>query len=230
MKITLPVKSLLALERLVGHEETRFYLTGICIEPHPVEGILLVATDGHRLGVWHEKNCLVEGEWPTGDKADSIIVDMDKTKVQHMKLSPGRHTQRMVAVIDTEAETITIAQTEYDSMTNAFSPRVVVHDALIKGGKFPAWKKILPKLETLNAGSIAPASGFNAKYLADFGYICEPHSCINLIGTGDPIGPCYVIVNNLPQFVGVLMPMRPESPDKRQEEFNRVLQPKAEGN
>jgi hypothetical protein len=37
-------------------EETRYYLCGVLVEPHPIKGVNLVATDGHCLIAIHDEN------------------------------------------------------------------------------------------------------------------------------------------------------------------------------
>ena len=46
----------------VSTEEARYYLTGIYIERHPVKGVVMVATDGHRMAVIHDENGLFKGK------------------------------------------------------------------------------------------------------------------------------------------------------------------------
>ena len=36
----------------VSKDDRRPYLTGVLVEPRPIGGVLLVATDGHAL-IWH---------------------------------------------------------------------------------------------------------------------------------------------------------------------------------
>lgn len=40
----------------VSTEETRYYLNGVHLEPHPCGGAFMVATDGHRLIVVHDES------------------------------------------------------------------------------------------------------------------------------------------------------------------------------
>ena len=41
-------------------EETRYYLGGVYVQPHPERGALLVATDGHRLIAIHDETGICE--------------------------------------------------------------------------------------------------------------------------------------------------------------------------
>jgi DNA polymerase III sliding clamp (beta) subunit (PCNA family) len=53
----------------VSTEETRYYLNGVHVEPHPVKGAILVATDGHRMLIAHDKD---------GSCSGPIIVQMPR--------------------------------------------------------------------------------------------------------------------------------------------------------
>ena len=48
----------LRVRRAVGREETRYYLTGVLIEPHPDKGAWLVATDGRVLLVGRDETAI----------------------------------------------------------------------------------------------------------------------------------------------------------------------------
>jgi hypothetical protein len=69
MKITLPLKTLEKLVPFVSSEE------GILIEPHQ-QGVVMVATDGHKLSAWHETNCLIDGAWPE----ENVLIDSNRLK------------------------------------------------------------------------------------------------------------------------------------------------------
>lgn len=51
---------LVAIEPFQSSEETRYYLTGVHIGPHP-EGAILVATDGHTLAAMLDRDAAVAG-------------------------------------------------------------------------------------------------------------------------------------------------------------------------
>ena len=62
----------------VSTEETRYYLNGIFIQPHAVQGVLLVSTDGHRMTVIHDE---------TGHADQSAIVRLSPEALKLCKLS-----------------------------------------------------------------------------------------------------------------------------------------------
>lgn len=57
-------------------EETRYYLNGVFVEPHPVAGVMLTATDGHRLICIRDE---------TGYADESAIIRLDKRELDYHK-------------------------------------------------------------------------------------------------------------------------------------------------
>lgn len=54
-------EALLAIEPFVSTEETRYYLKGVYIHPHPVQGAVLVATNGHIMAILHDPAGIASG-------------------------------------------------------------------------------------------------------------------------------------------------------------------------
>ncbi len=61
-KISVSARAIAALLPFISKEETRFHLTGIRIEPSAAGGVLLIATDGHAMGVIHDPEGTTDGE------------------------------------------------------------------------------------------------------------------------------------------------------------------------
>src|SRR5450759_523711 len=64
-------------------EETRYYLNGVYIAPHPDKGVILTATDGHRLISLHDE---------AGKCSAAKIVNIDPQAT-----AAGSYSQRYVA-------------------------------------------------------------------------------------------------------------------------------------
>lgn len=47
----------------VSTEGPRYYLSGLGVFPHKDKGVLLVATDGHRMGIIHDEAGKTNGDW-----------------------------------------------------------------------------------------------------------------------------------------------------------------------
>ena len=107
-----------------GREETRFYLSGVLIEPHPEQGVLLVATDGHRLIVIHDED---------GFAKEKIIVRMDKSP---LSLCKKRSTEVVNREVEVFADGMAFVLREYK--------HIGVQDDAIIDGTFPNWRGVLP--------------------------------------------------------------------------------------
>ena len=122
-------------------EATRFYLQGVCIQPHPRgEGVTLTATDGH---------CLLTAHDPKADPATlpaaGIIVNLGKDGLKAAR----------------KGQTVTIDPATGDaSVDNAWRSA----STTIVDGAFPDWRRILPSGELLATGA-----AFDVKILSRLG-------------------------------------------------------------
>jgi hypothetical protein len=122
-------------------EATRYYLNGVCIQPHPRgEGVTLTATDGH---------CLLTAHDPKADPATlpaaGVIVNLGKDglkaarKGQALTIDPATGEARIDGAWRSAASTIV-------------------------DGSFPDWRRILPQGEM-----IATGAAFDVKILSRLG-------------------------------------------------------------
>lgn len=169
------------------------YLSGVLVQPHPVKGVLLVATDGHRLMCAHDE---------TGTSSlDDVIVRLDKATLSACKGVKGETLDRLlhiegdghVRVLTGTAERLPVAMAA----------------GAIVDGTFPDWRRVVPQKEHM---TIAPAA-FNPAYLADFGKaaadLAKRQACsAGLILATVSDGPALIRFRDCPIAFGVLMPMR----------------------
>lgn len=137
-----------AVAPFVSREETRYYLGGVLIEPHPVEGVLLVATDGCRMMIAHDRSGSCDGTYITDMPPDALR----SGKAKRTDPGPRRfraENERTVSVIVPEHLLLDFE-----------------HDWRIDG-TFPDWRKVLPKKLTG-----APAA-FDPAFLGDFAKVAE---------------------------------------------------------
>lgn len=130
-----------------SREETRYYLNGVLIEPHATQGgVLLVATDGHRLICIHD-------ETGRADKPAIIALSPDA-----FKACKG---DRVLVVDDGEATVFEKGDRDELGDKVAVSPHCVVD------GTFPDYRHVIPQKLTDN---VAPAfAGSNLASLATIG-------------------------------------------------------------
>lgn len=176
------------VHNFISTEETRHYLNGVHIEKHARGGLLMVATDGHRLMCVHDEKGSIEG--------DSVIVKLDKAALAACKAGRGEPDDRRLKL---EGNNVTVQNCHDLPVGAAFN---VVID-----GTFPAWRRVIPNLDAIKP---RPAA-FNGEYLADYGKASgelrnEKSSLISLWGDGD--GANIVRFPNVNWAFGLLMPCR----------------------
>lgn len=168
-------------------EETRYYLNGVYIHPHPDEGALLVATDGHRLIVIHDK---------AGKCSKPGIVAIDK-KVLGNKLFHSDDDDARVTVDDEGIASVGVFRGQKTSLID---------------GTFPDYAAVVrPVLASAKEQKYAPAS-FNQSYLSAFGKIAsmfghDKSASMRLISFAEA-DPALIRFGSIDHAFGILMPMR----------------------
>lgn len=168
-------------------EETRFYLQGVFIQPHHVEGVFLVATDGHRMLVAHD----AEG---TCSEPVTVLLNAEVLKHAKARRTDGPYPRRVIA-LNEDAVTIT---------SQGASPEIEC--AWRIDHSFPDWRRVLPAVAKTQV-----LTGFNPRYLADFGKVADELLIDNAsitISAGAPKDPALVSFNHADIF-GVIMPVHP---------------------
>ena len=122
-------------------DPTRYYLQGVCIQPHPRgEGVTLAATDGH---------CLLTAHDPKADPAtlpaEGLIIHLGKDGLKAAR----------------KGQTVTIDPATGDaSVDNAWRSA----STTIVDGAFPDWRRILPQ-----GDQVATGAAFDVKILSRLG-------------------------------------------------------------
>jgi DNA polymerase-3 subunit beta len=184
---TINLRALKAVAIAAGTEETRYYLNGVNLE-HTTDGLIMVATDGHRAIVLRQDWTETLPDAPFS----SVIVPL--AFIKKIKLAKGLDFAELT-LGDNGA--ISIKYVGETMGTNAIA------------GTFPDWRHIIPK-ETSNE----PAQ-YNPEYVLDFGKAFallhnakdhnQPAICYN--------GQSPAIVNGYDDekgfsYFGILMPLR----------------------
>lgn len=189
-KINVNARLFRAAYNCVSTEQTRYYLNGVFIEKHPTEGVLLVATDGHRLIVVHDASGSIEGA--------SQIVKLDKTALGICKAGRGEAGDRRLVIDGTNA-----------TIENFAGQPVGAAYGVIIDGTFPDWSRVAkPSFD-----ETAPAF-YKPKYLKAFGDAADELAerkgvAISLAGSSD--GPALVRFSGVSIAYGVIMPVRGDS-------------------
>jgi len=160
----------------------RYYLNGVCIQPHP-DGAIMAATDGHMLLAAHD----AAGQGPT-DPA-GVIVNLGKEGLK--AASKGK-----LLTIDPDT-----GQARVDGLW--ISPGTTIVD-----GAFPDWRRILPAGDLTATGACFDARllATLGKALND-----TKHHPLTIRGA-DAASPHLITGNLAPHVFGVCMPMHHAQP------------------
>lgn len=196
MLITISRAAFIAAASVVqAKQDTRYYLNGILIEKAPpvdgkANGLLIVATDGHRLVAIHDENAEFSSEMP-----DSLIVEFGAESLRSAKLTKNLDKSVALEIADSDVF-ISIGESCFQ-------------DSKVIDGKFPDWRRVVADREGSSAG------WYNAVYIADFEkvsrYLSNGHSKMGqslTIRADDAESSATVFFGNTPEAFGMLMPMR----------------------
>lgn len=197
IKLACRLDDIMRLKPFVSTEETRYYLNGVRFE-QGLEGVLLVATDGHRIGVFNAEAALCNG--------DGIV----KLPPRLPKIEKGFNAWLIVGEF-AKTEIALIMQFKAATTAQEVAENASLHNALamfprpLIDGTYPAWRRVIP-VDLGKAGGC-----FNSAYLADYAKAANSKkgAPITLYGD-DPVSPYVVTVGGEKNFIGVQMPMRGE--------------------
>lgn len=142
----------------VAVHDVRYYLSGVSIEPHPVSGVFIVATNGHSMIVIHDEAGYCDGKRIVRITDASIVRAMRKPSLPSCCLYIS---EKACFVSDNHAnDKEQKADKEPDFFDNP--PKLYSTIELIEG-KFPAWGRIILTNSTLAGDHSMPP--ISAKYL-----------------------------------------------------------------
>jgi hypothetical protein len=177
-------KLLAAVAKFAARNEVRYYLEFVRVEPHPKVGVLLIASDGHRMAVVYDQ---------TGRAAEPVAIRPvtfprtrdDETLVHYSEGRAAIAPQRFVS-----------AECYRDG-----APIV---------GRYPLWRNVLGG-RALKQGEVG---SFNPKYLADCEAICRAfnraHPMISVFSDGHK--GALIKFDSGVQAIALIMPMRANTP------------------
>lgn len=176
-----------AANEVVSKEERRYYLNGVYVQPHPDKGVLLTATDGHRLVCIHDQ---------TGKCTKAAIIRVAARAISGVKLQKNQP----------DAPRLTV---DKDGIVTCGSYRSV--SSAVIDGTYPDYPRVLtPLVHGAVKKSYAPAA-FKPEYLAGFAKVAailgDPGAAMQLVIFAE-CDPALFLFANAPEAFGVLMPMR----------------------
>lgn len=199
--LAIPLDTIERLRPFVSKEDTRPRLSGVRFE-RQAEGVIIAATDGHRLGV-------ITASEAFADRDGVVRLPTRLPKAER----PFKNHKRWFVVANFAGEVI--------SLVASVSPKVAAADLAehlalglaqavypnpLLDVDFPDWRAVIP-------GKVGkPTASFNPQYLADFVKASGAKS-IALTLYGDTPSEPHIVSIGASDFIGVQMPMRADTID-----------------
>lgn len=192
-----------AVSMLISKEETRYYLIGVQIEPDPAGGIVLVATDGHKLVVCHD---------PNGYAERPAILSCD-FKAPALKDKRGNLGRRVFLngdaadIYDTGhgVDLAELHQVPDDPESHAID-RMMFQEV---DGRFPDWRRIVPLDVDPAESGVFSFNGKSLKTIIDSAaLLTDDHHAQLEIYQNTPTDPAVIRVADCESVVYVIMPVR----------------------
>lgn len=204
-RITISAKLFNAAWQFISTEETRYYLNGVYIEPHPDGGVTMIATDGICLVALRDIDAHIEG-------TESWICGLPKqpfAPVLKRKNSGALH------FVDQSAY-VTDSIIGNDAFNASFDPTKISREHLAIGfapaidGTFPDWRKVIPttfdgqtERTTLNGKILERFTKALAPLKDDKGFVP-----LNIITPPSEGVPVIIHSETIREFFGIAMPIR----------------------
>lgn len=211
-QLTISTRALLAAATCISTDQTRYYLRGVAVQPHPRGGALLISTDGHRMMVVHD-------EW--GSAPRDMILSLN-WKAKELKSSPREEGERcLVLEVPDDARLLpsgTVAKIQSPCMRGAsrYLSGAVVGAMTVDevDGTFPAWDRVVPfralSIDTMPKAQLAFDPRYIASFLTAFAYLDDSDDGKTLTMTAtDPGEPLLLRSPTVANAFGILMPKRP---------------------
>lgn len=182
----------------IAKSDIRYYLCAINVRPHKDGGAVICATNGHALGAVHDKDAVCDHE---------VILRFD-TRMQQA-CAGAREGDRQVVMINGRLAVIGVDGSEF--CIQAGNPEI---EAL-----YPRYERVIPKIETLQPGllgtfatpviTLAQKAAAAAAKMRGMGLRSSAGlRFFNVKGVEDSSAVFRIAI--VPDFIGVMMPMRGE--------------------
>lgn len=216
-KIRVDAKRFAAAHIFSSHEITRYYLNGVYVEPHPDGGVIMIATDGHKLGAVLDPDGYADA--PSICYAPAALVSACGKRPKSIEKNPGDlHFLGNTAFLTAKAFRAKDGEDEPD-------PRDIGRFHIWTGyapaidGAYPDYRRVLPTGESVKQMDFsggAPWFSVNGDYVKPFADAVKlimdvkftPGLTFVVTDRASPIG---IHSESVPSFFGVLMPLRAHS-------------------
>lgn len=170
-----------AAARFAARQEIRYYLEFIRVEPHPKQGVILIATDGHRM---------------------AVIYDEQGRATEPVAIRPTKFASRL----NSDDDLVHYYDGKAECGAQGFVSAECFRDGAARVGRFPLWREVL-KSRARKQGAVA---SFNPEYIADCYAVCrafqQSYGCITVFSDGEKAA-LVKFSHSVPAFL-LLMPVR----------------------
>lgn len=187
MKLNLQARLVAAIAQFKATNDIRYYLNGVYVSPRPTGGALIIATNGHSMGLWLDDSGEIE--------RPAIL----RIGARLQAACQGADTKRLV-ITDDRLAVISNEGTELHIQPESGKWEVP--------GTFPDWTRVVREVD----GPPCLNSALNAEYIAMIDRAISIGAGNKFRGiTMRQSSECDSIIftsSNAPNFVGVVMPVR----------------------
>ena len=214
MKVKFNREYLPMLAAFMAVSDTRYYLNGFHVKPHPDQGVILTATDGHRLVTIHDEEGLADGQYifPITKK---FLAAAKKTKHDENK-----SVLDSIQIIGNKAYVLSWGQVDgldFFEDKDEESMALVSHVEYISEiqGRFPDTERLFKGLKLSPVESV----GVNVGYVGSLTAICDgKYNSAELMFSGET-GSIFIVCGNNREIVALIMPSHCKKEDKSIPDF-----------
>lgn len=191
-------------------DDSRSYLHGVYVQPHPCGGAYLVATDGHRMLVVYDASA---------ECTEAAIIACPSDLLRAAKSKPVRQRRRGTAAQDGEPmgpRMLAVIEDQAIISCDGFEVHRGGAPAVIDG-TFPDWRRTVPTIDAVPAAERSLSPAFAPAYLEAFGETgralsehFDTSAPVRIVSCGQ--SAALVLFDNCREAFGVLMPMRSMAP------------------
>lgn len=208
------------LSVFMAKQDVRYYLNGMFITPAAnKEGVLLVATDGHRMVVIWDKNGYSNGEWICQLSPQAIAAAKKaSTKIRSKGANPLHYENSQLVFVENQLIVYDGSLEKTDLLKRKCTPAMKYSEySEPVDGIFPKWERLFSDIQA-NKEQSEPYT-VNPQYLADVQKAISPlklnrGASITLFTPAKEMQPLAGSVNDYDLEIRFLiMPMRGDAPE-----------------
>lgn len=213
-------KYLQAMVPFIPKNDIRYYLNGLRVEraADKGRGVYLVATNGHQMAVVYDADGAI-----VGDDGRGVILRIPAEMVSASRKRAMRSHSLMVIVSGSRVSLNNDFNLEHTDTEVYVMPGRPYID-----GKYPDWRRVLPEFDKLKRGI---AADVNIRYLDSFNRVSiamggDRYGSPAAFWQEEPHKAVLVQLVNVPEFLGIIMPMHGASDDATKAMLKPILRSK----